>query len=528
MSLLVSFFPLLGPAVLALAALGASRSSGDRSARAIRLTWVAARINLALATAGAIFVILAGGSQSPVLGVGGFGFAVRLDALSAILFLLVAFVGTIVIAYSRSYLAGDDRHGRFVAGLCSALAAVSLLVVSGNLVQLIFGWIAASVAIHRLLLFYRNRPGAIVAARKKFWVARMGDACLILAVGFLVAAFGTADLAQVSVAVEAHTARGDMPGFVPAAAMLLAVAAMLKSAQFPTQGWLLEVMETPTPVSALLHAGIVNAGGFVIIRLADVMLTSPNAMYALAIVGGTTAVVASVVMLTQTSVKVTLAWSTVAQMGFMLFQCGLGVFAAAVLHIVAHSLYKAHAFLSAGSTIDVARLSAFQKATRLAAPRLASAVLGSAALLAAALIVWGAPSLVEPSHALLGGILALGLAQLLVQTAHDRVILPRTLLTAGFLAIVYVGLQGLSQHALSAALPAPHASMHGSSLVLAVAVVLFAAIALVQWFAPYRRRDPRWQAMYVHARNGFYANAVFSRLVGALRHPLHSAHQEKL
>lgn len=133
---------------------------------------------------------------------------------------------------------------------------------------------------------------------------------------------------------------------------MLALAAVRKSAQFPTHGWLTEMMEAPTPVSALLHAGVVNGGGFLLIRFADLMLLSPGVLAVLAMLGGFTALFGALVMLTQPAVKTSLAWSTVAQMGFMILQCGLALFPLALLHIVAHSLYKAHAFLASGGAVE--------------------------------------------------------------------------------------------------------------------------------------------------------------------------------
>jgi NAD(P)H-quinone oxidoreductase subunit 5 len=142
------------------------------------------------------------------------------------------------------------------------------------------------------------------------------------------------------------------------AAVLLVLAVALKSAQLPFHGWLIQVMEAPTPVSALLHAGVVNIGGFVLIRLAPLMARAPAAQTLLVMIGTTTAVVAPLVMTTRVSVKVALAWSTCGQMGLMLVECGLGAWSLALLHLVAHSLYKAHAFLSAGSAVDGWRVQA--------------------------------------------------------------------------------------------------------------------------------------------------------------------------
>ena len=111
-------------------------------------------------------------------------------------------------------------------------------------------------------------------------------------------------------------------------------------------------METPTPVSALLHAGVINAGGFLLIRFADVMLLAPGVLAVLVMIGGFTALFGGLVMLTQPAVKTSLAWSTVAQMGFMILECGLALFPLALLHIVAHSLYKAHSFLASGGAVE--------------------------------------------------------------------------------------------------------------------------------------------------------------------------------
>ena len=132
---------------------------------------------------------------------------------------------------------------------------------------------------------------------------------------------------------------------------LLVACAAFKSAQFPWHSWLPDTMETPTPVSAFMHAGIINAGGFLLIRLAPLLTHAPAALHAIAVVGAVTAGFGGVVMLAQPSVKRALAYSTIAQMGFMLLQCGLGAFGLALLHLVAHSLYKAHAFLRSGSTV---------------------------------------------------------------------------------------------------------------------------------------------------------------------------------
>jgi NAD(P)H-quinone oxidoreductase subunit 5 len=156
---------------------------------------------------------------------------------------------------------------------------------------------------------------------------------------------------------------------------------LLKSAQFPTHGWLTEVMKTPTPVSALLHAGVINAGGFLLIRFADVMLLAPGVLAALVMFGGFTALFGRLVMLTQPAVKTSLAWSTVAQMGFMILECGLALFPLALLHIVAHSLYKVHSFLASGTAVE--NVAAIRRPGPVAVPK--SGAVARAFLLAVAI-----------------------------------------------------------------------------------------------------------------------------------------------
>lgn len=336
----------LAPLVLLAVAALALRHPGRRPRALPRLAEIAALAALALAGLGLAQLLVAGPAQralfdGPVL------LALRLDGLGATMALLVAFIGWIVTRYSRSYLDGEAREGAFHGLMLATLAAVLVLVQAGSLATLILAFVAIGAALRRLLLFYPDRPEARRAATKFALVWHAGDAALLAAAALCLAAFGTADLAAMGAAVAA----GGLPPAAQAAAALLVLAAALKTAAFPLHGWLTEVMEAPTPVSALLHAGIVNAGGVLLLRTAELVQASPGAMAALVMLGGFTALFGAVVMLTQSAIKTALAWSTVAQMGFLLLQCGLGLWALALLHIVAHSLYKAHAFLASGGAI---------------------------------------------------------------------------------------------------------------------------------------------------------------------------------
>ena len=347
-ALSLHLLPLLAPLLLLVAAVPGFVRKGRRPPLVPIFAEGAAFGGLLIAIASLMVLILHGPGDGGLSGWGGIGLSVRLDAVSATMLLLVSFVGWIVVRFARTYLDGEARQGYFTGWLCAALAAVLLLVQAGNLVQLIGAWIATSFALHRLLLFYPERVAAQRAARKKRLFSTIGAIALIGAALLLSAEFGTSDIATINALARA----GDTSWHLIAAAAMLALAAVLKSAQFPTHGWLTEVMEAPTPVSALLHAGVINAGGFLLIRFADVMLSAPGVLAVLAMLGGFTALFGALVMLTQPAVKTSLAWSTVAQMGFMMLQCGLALFPLALLHIVAHSLYKAHAFLASGGAVE--------------------------------------------------------------------------------------------------------------------------------------------------------------------------------
>lgn len=185
----------------------------------------------------------------------------KLDALSSVMVLLVSFIGTVVLRFSRNYLAGDPAQARFFSWMSLTLASVLTLVLSNHLLVLLGAWVATSLCLHRLLLHHPGRAGAVFSARKKFVFSRLGDLCLLAAAVLLFRTHGSWNMDEIFASVAAGHTSG-----LPAAGFLLALCAALKSAQFPFHSWLPDTMETPTPVSAFMHAGIINAGGFLIVR----------------------------------------------------------------------------------------------------------------------------------------------------------------------------------------------------------------------------------------------------------------------
>jgi len=509
----------LAPLIVVLVAPLAIARPGRRPGMLPRLAELAGLGALALAVAGAA-QLAASGPHSLSVGSGPLLLALRLDIVSAVMLVLVAFVGWIVLRYARTYLDGEAREGAFSGLILFTLAGVLLLVQAGSLAVLVAAFVAIGWSLRRLLLFYPDRPEARRAAAKFALVAHAGDVVLVLASVLLWTAFGTADIG----AILDAAAVGPLPGAAIWATGLLALAALLKSAAFPMHGWLTEVMEAPTPVSALLHAGVINAGGFLLIRFADLMQASTGAMAALVMLGGFTALFGGLVMLTQPAVKTSLAWSTVAQMGFMILQCGLGLWALALLHIVAHSLYKAHAFLASGTAVRA--VLSVRKPGPVAAPGLGAAMRAFAlALVLYAGVASGFAWLAgekSPQALALGAILIFGVAYLVAQGLADAAPRALTWRTAGWsvlAALAYFSFQQGADALTAGALPAAPAPGPLEWALIVLSVLSFGVVAIAQALFPLWAHHPAMAGLRIHLANGLYANAVFDRLIGGYRIP---------
>jgi NADH:ubiquinone oxidoreductase subunit 5 (subunit L)/multisubunit Na+/H+ antiporter MnhA subunit len=508
----MSLLPLLGPLALLIAALLLIRPM-PRGAGMLRAPEWAALAALAAALLPIPLLFAAGPGTSPLIGTGGVGLSVRLDAVSVALGATVAFVGWVVLRFSRTQLDGETDHAAFLARMSLTLAAVVLLVTAGNLTQLAVAWLAVGIGLRGLILFRPDRPRARRAARKKMLSSVIGSGALLVAVALLGWGYGTTDIAAITLAARA----GIAPDGLWLAALLLAVAAIFKSALIPTHGWLTEVMEAPTPVSALLHAGVVNAGGFLLIRFADVLLAAPGVLAVLALVGGFSALIGAAVALTQPSVKTALAWSTCAQMGFMVLQCGLALFPLALLHIVAHSLYKAHAFLASGDA--VAQVASIRRPGPVAVPDLGAVLRAFALALAVFLGVGLLFGIADkpPQAVALGAILIFGVAYLIAQGLADAA--PRALTwRVGLLSVIatmgYFALQQGATALTAATLPPPPAPDGLIWAVIVLSVASFGLAALAQATFPLWASHPATAGLRVHLLNGLYLNALADRLTG--------------
>ena len=283
--------------------------------------------------------------------------ALRIDALTAVMLAVVTWVSAAVHVYSVGYMSHDATIPRFMAYLSLFTFAMLMLVTADNFVQLFFGWEGVGLASYLLIGYWYTKPSANNAAMKAFIVNRVGDFGLMLGIAGIFLVFDSLDFDTVFNAASDHAGTtvvlfGAQLSTLDFIAFLLFVGAMGKSAQLFLHTWLPDAMEGPTPVSALIHAAtMVTAGVFLVARLSPIFEYAPVALAFVTFIGASTAFFAATVGLTQNDIKRVVAYSTCSQLGYMFFACGVGAYAAAIFHLFTHAFFKALLFLGAGSVI---------------------------------------------------------------------------------------------------------------------------------------------------------------------------------
>ncbi|RZM76454.1 NADH-quinone oxidoreductase subunit L [Pseudoalteromonas rubra] len=457
--------------------------------------WLLVLLTVAIAGQGTSVELL---SQSGLVQV------VHVTSLGLIMSGLVVFMAIILMRFSLNYMAGEPRLAVYWRWLLGTLAAVSLVVLSNHLLLFLLGWTLISLALHQLLLFYPERPRAALGAHKKFILARLAELALLIAVLCLYQAHDTFLLSDILAHYQAPNP--EVSVYAQIAAVMLVIVALIKCAQLPVHGWLMQVVEAPTPVSALLHAGVINLGGFLMIVFAPLVMQVAAAQWLLLLVGGLTTVLAALIMTTRVSVKVRLAWSTSAQMGLMLVECALGLYELALLHLLAHSAYKAHAFLNSGSAVRENLQARLAVSVTPSLARWLGAALLSLGLVA--LTYW----LVGQGSALsMWALLAMSLTLLLAQRSSAHHSLPWTgvLLVSVLLLASYAAMKTLLAQTVFAGV-----SLHEAPLSAAdsVVMVLFISLFVLNWLLTYRAAHPRVQSLSVVLFAGLYLDEWWTRL----------------
>jgi len=291
-------------------------------------------------------------NDAPIIGFNGL---IIYNELSAILVPYVAILGLVIRKYATKYMWDEPGYRRFFILLNFIFSAIYLLVMSNNLIVLALAWQLMSISLYLLVSFNVGSDSAVKNAKWTMIVHKGADLVFIFAVVLTYKTFGSFDLAVLS---EKWLAMSENPVDSPMVfviGLLFLIAAMMKSAIAPFHIWLPYTSEAPTPVSALMHAGVVNVGGILLNKLAYLLLLTPAVLNIAFVVGLFTAIFASLVMLVVSDIKRSLGYSTVGQMGYMIMEVGLGAFSLAIYHLMVHGIFKASLFLESGGLIKLAR-----------------------------------------------------------------------------------------------------------------------------------------------------------------------------
>jgi NAD(P)H-quinone oxidoreductase subunit 5 len=398
---------------------------------------------------------------------------VTVDGLTVLMWVAVTFFSAIVHSYSRRYMAGSEAIEAFFARVFGFTLVVMVLVAADALLLFGAAWLGMGLLMAGLigtLSGWRQAQAAASLARRYFLASTAALATALLALW----------VATDATTVSGVTAAADASPLVVAAACALVLAAMIQSALLPFQSWLLSSMTAPTPASALMHAGFVNAGGLLLVRFGGVVTVEPLVMLALVALGAASAIGGKLLKTVQTDVKGQLGCSTVGQMGFMLLQAGLGFFAAAITHLILHGFYKAYQFLSAGDRV------AQQSPTKSTPTRSSGIVEG--AVIAVTALAGGAlfAALTGKGTKLGSGLLLVGIVVLMVLHAAREVTtrpaLPATIRYVGvpIVALPAIALYGVTYRAVEGFLPVPTVSAELTVVHGLVAVAFLAAYVAVE------------------------------------------------
>ena len=448
----------------------------------------------------------------------GLGLSIQQDSLSLILTTMISLLGMAILIFSVNYLEGEKRRLTFLRGILMTGLSAILLVNAGNIVLLFLAWVATSYGLIRLLVFYKDKLRTHVPARKKMIMARISDLFLLLAGWQLYTQFGTGQISEIQTGLINGTFS---TANVQWAAIFIGIAALCKSAQLPFHGWLVEVMETPTPVSALLHAGILNAGPFLALRFSFLFNASESASLMLVIIGGLTAAYASTVLLTQSAIKTILGYSSAAHMGFMLFLCGIGAYSAAFLHLVGHSFYKAFAFLESGSAVqEISKTGSIVKQRETSSRLITLISLGVATTIYGVTAKSLGLSLTDYRYALVGSIVILGNGLLIASGLRAQQWLNRLMLlslSAFGVTLLFFKLEQW-MHAINVSVFKQVTPL--SPFILVAYMLLFLGYTLLIWLQSSGTTiKPKTigYSFYIHLRNGFYLNTYLNKWIGSYK-----------
>ena len=469
-----------------------------------------------------------------------------IDRLVAVMMVVISGFGALLYHYSKRYLQQDVGHNRYQTLLALSVSSLLFMVASADFVMLFIFWQVLTWFLCLLSHNYVHVP-TTQGSFRTFIMLRAGDLVFLAGIALAYHLYGTVQFAQLferaaaDQTVFALFGTGvEMTG-ATAVTLLIFFGAMSKSAQFPLHMWVPDSLYAPTPIHALLHAGIINAGGFLLTRLAPLFVLSPTTLHVALLIGLATAIIGTSMMLVQNDIKKTLCYSTIGQMGYMIMECGLGAFPLAVFHLIAHGLFKAEIFLNCGKGIHEARLYPEQP-SQPSSPSVLS-MLGWAEVLVLSLLV---PLLIAVGVDYVLGISFLEFQGLLILLLFSWVTASQAMLTSFRLketwltkGAILVGIVSIATVYFFAAerftqflIPDPNvvaAYLQAAALpndsFLALAALLVLTIAVSWFFTVYHRHNykripwPEWlkEHTYLLFLNRFYLDGVSLRLFGTLK-----------
>ena len=354
---LITLLPLLAALVVLVGTEGSRNLRAKIAAFPFGATFLGAVVILWLvATEGQIFIRFYDPASLATLA---FPLGFYIDRLSAVMMVLISGVGTVIFTYSIGHMYQDPHDRRFLSLIGFTTTVLLCMVSSVNLMMLFLTWEVISCLLY-VLAHNHSHEGTRKGAVRTFTLLRVGDVAFLSGIVITYQLYGTLEFQPLfAKAAESPIMLSPWPGTeisgTTVITLLLFIGAMSKSAQFPLFIWLPGYLYAPTPATALLHAGIINAGGFLINRLAPLFGLSSTTLHIAFVVGTLTAILGATMMLAQNDIKKTLGFSTIGQMGYMIMECGLGAFSLAVFHLIAHGLFKGTVFLNCGNVIHKAR-----------------------------------------------------------------------------------------------------------------------------------------------------------------------------
>ncbi len=418
----------------------------------------------------------------------------RVDRLAAIMLLLISSITMITLTYSHTYMEGDARRSDFICQIGLLASIMSVLVISGDVLLLTLCWCLTTPVLAVLTKHCKTSP-AIASSSRLVKYHCVADACFFTAMILLAYTVGSTEIATICKGMSGFGSENVFATSVlQISAVLTVIAALIKSSVFPFHSWLFGTLDAPTPFSAFLHAGLINIAGFISFRLAPVIFSSAIAPGIFIVFGLVSALLAALCSLVQPDVKRKLVFSTIAQMGFMCLQCGLGAFSAALFHLVCHGFFKCYLFLDSGSGITASKSVQFKTDSKgTLYPALASLSLLTALILSGKTL---------PISLLSASILAVSILYecLRIKAEYSISLIDCSLRLAAPM-LIFVALYAVASTMFSSAF-----STVSESPMLSPVLVVFCGLMLITWTAINAReqtnRIKNW--LYVFALNGGY------------------------